>query len=409
MPPPQIDDAPDLFALSRAAIESANADLIDLRRNLHAHPELSREEHETTRLIAERLAALGFEVHVRPEGNGLFADLVPPGFDPATHRTVAVRADIDALAIPEQTGLPFTSTRPGVMHACGHDVHTACAIGVATALASLGARLPGRLRLFFQHCEELAPGGAEDLVAMGCMEGVDAVLGLHVDPELEVGRIGLKVGPLTAASDAWELVIHGRSGHGARPHHAVDPVFITTLIAQELYRAPAHHFDVRDPVVISIGTIHGGHMVNVIPASVTIAGTVRTLSRAHRERVEPLFRRIAYGICSTHGASYALRIDLGPPSIINDAGVVGVVEQSARAVVGPANLHWIPMPSMGAEDFSEYLQHAPGMMFRLGVNDGGETHFLHSPRFSPDERAIAIGARVLAESALRLMVSAPTA
>lgn len=404
MPAPTASEINALMADVRAHIQTIEPGLIELRRHLHAFPELSRTEFETTSLLSDRLRGLGFEVHVRPQGNGLFADLVPPGWE-GGGRTVAVRADIDALPIMEQTGLPFASKHTGVMHACGHDVHTSCAMGVAEAVAAVRERLPGRLRLFFQHCEESTPGGADELIAMGCMEGVEVVIGLHVDPELPVGQIGLRVGALTASSDIWELKVHGRSGHGARPHHAVDPVFITSLLIQELYRAPAHHFDVRDPVVISVGTIHGGDTVNVIPQTVTMAGTVRTLSRAHRSRVEPLLRRIAHGICSTHGATYELRMEHGASSIMNDRGIVDVVEEVATALIGRSNVQWIELPSMGAEDFSAYLEHAPGMMMRLGANDGGETHFLHSPRFSPDERAIALGATVLAQSALRLMAT----
>lgn len=394
---------PALLERSRAALQAASADLIALRRDLHAHPEVSRGEVETTRKLAARLEALGLEVKVRPEGMGLFADLARPGFDPAVHRTVAVRADIDALAVLEQTGLPYASTRPGVMHACGHDVHTTCAMGVAQALAPLREQLPGRLRLFFQHAEEVAPGGALDLIAFGALEGVDAVLGLHVDPELPVGTVGVKVGALTASVDAFKVVVRGRSGHGARPHHAVDPIFISAQLVQELYRAPAHHFDVRDPVVISVGSIHGGQACNVIPEEVVLEGTFRTLSRAHRERVGPLIQRLAEGLAAVHGATCEVTLRHGSPSIQNDPAITSVVAGVAAEVVGPSHVRTLALPSMGAEDFSEYLEHVPGMMFRLGVWDGGPQHFLHSGRFAPHEDAIPIGARVLAESALRLM------
>ncbi len=389
-----------------AAIAGAHGELIALRRELHQHPELSRHEFGTTRKLAERLSALGLEVHVRPEGIGLYADLTPAGFSPATHRTVAVRADIDALPIVEATALPYASQNVGVMHACGHDMHTACAMGVAVGLVQLRDQLPGRVRFFFQHSEEVAPGGADELVAFGCMEGVDYVLGLHVDPVLEVGNIGIKDGPMTASADAFELVVRGRGGHAARPHHCVDPVFVATQIATGLYQAAGRAFDARDPVVISIASVVAGDGFNVIPDTATLRGTVRTLSADTRQEVVPLFRRLAAGVCGTYGAEYDLEMYLGAPSISNDAEVAAHMRAAAREVLGPESLYEIPLPSMGAEDFSYYLERAPGAMFRLGTKGhDGEEHFLHSPRFAPDERALAIGSRILARAALSLLSS----
>lgn len=389
-----------------AAISRANSTLIGLRRELHRHPELSREEFETTRRLAERLDGLGLDVHVRPEGIGLYADLTPAGFDPEAHRTVAVRADIDALPIVEDTGLPYASQTPGVMHACGHDMHSACAFGVALGLGELGDDLPGRIRFFFQHSEEVAPGGADELVDFGCMNGVDAVLGVHCDPVLEVGVVGVKDGAMTASADAFELEVRGRGGHAARPHHCVDPVFVATQIANALYQAAGRSFDAREPVVISIASVAAGDGYNVIPNTAMLRGTVRTLSAATRREIVPLFRRIAGGVCGTYGAEYHLEMFLGAPSISNDPGVMKHIRAAASDVLGTDALYEIPLPSMGAEDFSYYLEAAPGAMFRLGTKspDGAE-HFLHSPHFAPDERALAIGARILARSALTLLSS----
>jgi amidohydrolase len=387
-----------------AAIARANGDLIALRRDLHRHPELSRHEFETTRKLAAQLAEMGLEVHVRPEGIGLFADLTPAGFNHG--RTVAIRADIDALPIIEATELPYASQNAGVMHACGHDMHTACAMGAAVALSAQRDSLPGRVRFFFQHSEEVAPGGADELVDFGCMRGVDYVLGLHVDPVLEVGTVGIKDGPMTASADAFDLEVRGRGGHAARPHHCVDPVFVATQIATGLYQAAGRAFDARDPVVISIASVSAGDGYNVIPDTATLRGTVRTLSPATRRLIEPLFRRIAGGVCGMYGAEYHLETHLGAPSIDNSVLVADHIRAAARQVLGPDAVEEIPLPSMGAEDFSYYLELAPGAMFRLGTKGhGGDECYLHSPHFAPDEKALAFGARILARAAVSLLSS----
>lgn len=386
-----------------AIIDAHQAGLTEFRREIHRFPELSHAEFETTWKLAQRLTGLGLEVHVRHEGLGLFADATPAGFDPALHRTVAVRADIDALPIQEETGLPYASVVPNVMHACGHDMHVACVLGVATVAGELLDELPGRVRLLFQHGEEVAPGGAEDLVAIGCMEGVGAILALHCDPALPVGVVGVKDGSLTASADAFDLTIKGRGGHAARPHNCVDPVFVATQIAGGLYQTVGRSFDARDPAVISIGAVRAGDGYNVIPHTARLQGTVRTLSQKNRGLVDPLFRRIAQGICEIYGATFELHWVLGAPCIYNDPYVTSVVRAAVEQALGPASIHEMPLPSMGAEDFSYYLEEAPGAMIRVGTWGGGPGHFLHSPQFQPDERGIAIGARVLARAAVGLL------
>lgn len=379
--------------------------LTELRRHLHRHPELSHEEFETTRYIADRLAALGFEVHVRPEGTGLYADLTPSTFDPATQVTVAVRCDLDALAIAEETGTPYQSRHPGKMHACGHDVHMTCAYGAGLALAELATRasLPGRLRLVYQHAEETV-GGAQEMIAFGALRDVDYVLALHVDPELPVGQIGVRAGAFTAAFDEFGVTVIGESGHGARPHHTVDPIFVLTQLCNALYNAVGRSADARDPMVLSIGVIEGGQAPNIIPERATIQGTIRTLSQAHRSLVEPLLVRIADGVCSTYGARYDLKLRRGAPAIINDLAVTEVIAEVGAELLGDGHVQRIPLPSMGSEDFSYFVEAVPGAMFRLGAWTAGEPrYFLHSARFAPDEGAIPIGATVLATTALRLM------
>lgn len=381
------------------------AELIELRRHLHRNPELSHYEFETTRLLSERLREAGLEVTVRPEGTGFYADLASPDFDSARHRTVAVRCDLDALAIDEANETTFRSQHAGVMHACGHDVHMSCAFGAGLALKHIADGVSGRVRLIYQHAEETV-GGADQMVSFGAMEGVDRIIALHVDPEIPVGQIGVRRGAFTAAFDEFRLRVIGQSGHGARPHHCIDPIFVMTQLANALYNAVGRSMDARDPMVLSIGTIEGGKAANIIPEDVVVTGTVRTLSKSHRDAVEPLLVRVSDGICSAHGAKYELDLKRGAPAIINDAGVTDVIAEAASAVLGPDAVHEIPLPSMGSEDFSYYLENTPGAMFRLGVaQQGRPKYFLHSARFDVHEDAIAIGARVLAQSALRLLQS----
>ena len=384
-------------------ISGREQELIELRRHLHRHPELSHEEFQTTQLLSARLTAAGFDVAVRPEKTGFYADLASPGFDPERHATVAIRCDLDALAIEELTSLEFKSANAGVMHACGHDVHMTCAYGSGLALASVLDGVEGRVRLIYQHAEELV-GGADQMVQFGAVQGVDWVLALHVDPELPVGKVGVRRGAFTAAFDEFKIRVIGESGHGARPHHCIDPIFVTTQLANALYNAVGRSMDARDPMVLSIGMIGGGHVPNVIPDEAFIAGSVRTLSQSHREAVEPLLVRICDGICGAHGARYHIDLRRGAPAIVNDAEVTDLVAEVSREVLGFDAVHWIPLPSMGSEDYSYFLEHARGAMFRLGVATEGEPkYFLHSARLSPNEAAIPLGARILARTALQLL------
>lgn len=384
-------------------IAKHEADLIAFRRHMHTHPELSCQEFETTENLKKRLERLGLDVFVRPEGNGLYADLVPDGFDPEVHKTVAIRSDIDALPILEKTDLAFASEKPGVMHACGHDMHMACVMGAVLGLTELRASLPGRIRFFYQHNEESHPGGADELVEFGAMKGVDHVLGLHCDPELEVGRIGVRVGALTAAHDSFDLVIRGKGGHSARPHQSIDPVAIASQAIVALYQGFDRALDARDPVVLNVSAIHAGDAHNIIPSEVTMRGTVRSLSKENRSAVEPLMRRILGGVCAIYGGEFELSMLWGSASVLNHAAVVDVVRKVGHDLLGKEQVYEIPLPSMGGEDFSAFLDHAPGAMFRLGTAGDESRHLLHSPRFNPDERAICIGASVLARSALKLM------
>jgi amidohydrolase len=397
----KLDD--DLVERIERTVRHNKDDLISLRRHFHAHPELSHKEYETTATVAQKLDDLGFQVNVRPEDTGLYADLVPEDFDPTVDPTVAIRSDIDALPIEEQIDVPYKSKNDGVMHACGHDVHMASTIGAGQALESVGSELPGRIRLLYQHAEEKVPGGANQMVSFGAIDEVDAILGLHCDPELETGKIGLRKGAFTAGFDNFTIKVIGKGGHGARPHHCIDPVYVLTQVANALYQSIGRNFDSRDPATISIGSIRGGDAPNAIPETATIEGTFRTLSKDHQERVEPLLKRIVGGVCMAHDAKYEMDIEYGAPAIYNDPKIVDRLAEVAGGVLGEENIHEIPLPSMGSEDFSVYLQYAPGAMFRLGTAGVGPQHLLHSPKFNVDERAISIGAYVLANTAAGML------
>lgn len=395
----------EFFAQVDSALKAQSFELISLRRELHAHPELSHQEFETTALLVATMESFGLQVHQREEGTGFYADLTPAGFDPATQPTVAIRTDIDALPINELNEVPYRSTRPGVMHACGHDVHMTVASAAAMALHDRVDQLPGRLRLVFQHAEEVSQGGAPEMVSFGAIDGVDAIIAAHCDPELSVGRIGLKTGPLTAAFDRFVIKIHGKGGHGARPHHCVDPIRVAAQVANALYQIVPQYFDSRDPVVLSIGSIHSGDSANVIPESARIEGTIRTLTRESRERMEPLLKKIATGICTSHEATCQIEVEHGAPSVDNHPQVIEVIKNAGRDLLGEEGVYQIPLPSMGGEDFSYYLEHIPGAMFRLGTAGPGPRtrHLLHSAKFDVDDRAITLGARVMTRAAISLM------
>lgn len=384
-----------------ASIISNTQNLVELRRFLHRNPELSQQEFKTTQFLSKRLEALGYDVKIRSEKTGFYADLTPDNFEPGTHKTIAVRCDLDALPIHEKTEIPFVSQNPGVMHACGHDAHMTVITGIAEALSN--TKLPGRLRLIYQHAEETSPGGATELIDFGALEGVDSILGVHVEPKIRAGKVGVRPGAFTAAFDIFEIRIHGKAGHGARPHHCVDPIYILTQAANALYNAIGRRLDARDPMTFSIGKIKGGSAYNIIPNTAFMGGTIRTLSIENREQIKPLLNQILKGICQAHGASYELNILSGSPAIINDVRLNRFIRQAAVETIGEENVIDIPLPSMGSEDFSEYLKFVPGAMFRLGVAENEDAPLLHSAFFKIDEVALTIGSRVLTRTVLNLL------
>lgn len=370
------------------------------RRHLHSHPEPSREEFETAAYLARRLEDAGVPHRVLRSGRGVIAEPFPE--DPSAR--VAIRGDIDALSIQDAKDVPYRSLRDGVMHACGHDAHATVTLGAALALWHCRDRLPWPVpwRALFQPAEELGEGALE-MVAEGAVEGVRAIVALHVDPETPVGRIGQKSGVLTAFCQELQVVIQGRGGHAARPHQAIDPIGVAVQFVNSVYQFVPRAIDARDPVVITFGSIQGGTNANVIPENVVLLGTIRALSGASANRAGERIRRIALGLTEATGATLDVTLRRGLDGVVNDPDVTSTCVRAATELVGPDHVDSIALPSMGGEDFASYLAHAPGCLLRLGVaRESQPRHFLHSPHFDIDERALNLGAKLLARCAVLL-------
>ena len=339
--------------------------LREIRRRLHAHPEPSREEYQTTRFLAEELEKAGIPRSIAPTGRGLIA-----GPEDADGRPViAFRADIDALRIHDAKTVPYRSTRDGVMHACGHDAHATMALGAALALWHCRDVLAPRLawRAIFQPSEEVGEGAFE-MIAAGAMEHVRAVVALHVDPDTPAGRLAHRQGVLTAFCQELQVEIQGLGGHAARPHQSVDPIGVASQFITSVYQFVPRSVDSRDPVVVTFGSIQGGTSANIIPEQVVLKGTIRTLSEAAGGRVGERIRQIAFGLSEASGATIQVQLPPGDRGgRQRPRGDRGPASAPPSEVVGPANLDEIPLPSMGGEDFSGYLKHAPGCLLRLGV------------------------------------------
>ena len=371
--------------------------LIEIRRHLHSHPELSGQEYQTAAYVAGVLSSYGLHVQELVGKTGVVAELHGTEVD---KRLLAIRADLDGLPIQERTELEFASHQPGIMHACGHDVHTTVALGTAMILSQLGD-LPGKIRFLFQPAEETAQG-AGWMIKDGVMANVDAILGLHVFPTIPGGSIGIRYGALTAAADDLELIIHGESGHGARPHEAIDAIWIASQVITTLQQAIGRTQNPLRPVVLSIGQIQGGRAPNVIADRVRLLGTVRSLHPETSATLPDWIETIVRSICQTYGATYELNYRRGVPAVMNDTSLTQMVESAAQEAWGGDRVQILPEPSLGAEDFSLYLNHAPGTMFRLGVGLPDRPNYpLHHPLFQVDESAIVTGIVTMAYAAYK--------
>jgi amidohydrolase len=384
-------------------IELRRGMLREIRRRLHANPEPSREEYQTTRFLAEELEKAGIPRSIAPTGRGIIAGPEAANGTPVT----AFRADIDALRIHDAKTVPYRSTRDGVMHACGHDAHAAMALGTALALWHCRDSLPRGIdwRAIFQPSEEVGEGASE-MIAAGAMRNVQAVVAVHVDPDSTAGRLSYRQGLLTAFCQELQVEIQGLGGHAARPHQSVDPIGVASQFITSVYQFVPRSVDSRDPVVVTFGCIQGGTSANIIPEHLLLKGTIRTLSEAAATRVGERIRQIAFGLSEASGATIRVQFRRGTDAVVNDPDVTRTCVRAAGEIVGQANLDEIPLPSMGGEDFSGYLKHAPGCLLRLGVASRDRPrHFLHSPHFDIDEQALVIGAKVLAHSVVLLSES----
>jgi amidohydrolase len=369
--------------------------LIEIRRHLHAHPELSGQEHQTSAYVAGVLSSCGIQVHEGVGKTGVIGDLIGQSSEP---RCLGIRTDMDALPIQERTSLEFCSRNPGVMHACGHDIHTTVGLGTAMILAELRSQIPGSIRFLFQPAEEIAQG-AGWMIADGAAKGVDAFLSVHVFPSIPAGSIAVRYGALTAAADNLELTLVGESGHGARPHEAIDAIWLAAQVITTLQQAIGRTQNPLRPVVLTIGQIEGGRAPNIIADQVVLKGTVRSLHPETHANLPQWIEKIVASICEPYGASYHLNYERGVPSVHNDLRLTQLLERSAQAALGQDHVMVLPEPSLGAEDFALFLEQAPGSMFRLGVGHGGTNYPLHHPQFEADESAIITGVMTMAYSA----------
>jgi len=371
--------------------------LIAWRRQIHIYPELGFHETRTAALVADILASLGYRVRTGVGRTGVVGER---GAGPPI---VAIRADMDALPIQEANEVPYASTVPGVMHACGHDAHTAIALGVAALLA--GETFPGTIRFLFQPAEEVADeegkSGASRMIEDGAMEGVEAVLGLHVNPRQPTGDIMVEEGPASAGVDTFHVSITGEGVHAAYPHRGVDPIYIAAHVILALNGIVSRRLDPFNAAVVSVGAIHGGQVSNVIPEEVRLSGTLRYETAEVQRLLHAEIER-ALGVARALGGDYQLTLEIGYPPMINDAGVTSLLRQVVTDLLGADHIR--PRDrGMGAEDFGYFSALAPGAMFGLGCRIEGDERLGHNPRFDLDEACLPIGAAVLAEAAMRLL------
>jgi amidohydrolase len=398
-------DVPSFASSVIAAVEPHTDELVAVRRDLHSHPETAWLEERTTALVAKRLEEAGLSIQLLPR-SGLLAEV-------GSHEgpVVALRADLDALSVDDLTDDAWRSTYEGVAHACGHDVHTAALLGAGLALADVHARtpLPGRVRLLFQPAEEIMPGGALEVIAAGALDGVSHVFGLHCDPGLDVGEVGLREGPLTGAADSLGVRLTGRGGHTSRPHLTQDLTYALGTLVTELPAALSRRLDPRAGVSLVWGIIRSGSAKNVIPASGEAAGTVRMLDAVAWAEAEGLIRELIEQIVAPYGVTAEVDYVRGVPPVVNEARSTRLLGTAVERVLGERG-HVYTLQSLGGEDFAWYLESVPGAMGRLGTRTpGGPTYDLHQGNLRVDEAATAIGAKVLAAAAVDALVDAHTA
>ncbi|WP_369146099.1 amidohydrolase [Streptomyces sp. R44] len=391
---------PDSVTLPGTLSDSLRAELVAFRRDLHMHPELGNQEFRTTAALKARLEAAGLAPKVLPAGTGLICDI---GTRDPGRSMLAIRADLDALPIPDVKTVAYRSTVANRAHACGHDVHTTTVLGAGLVLAELDRRglLPNAVRLIFQPAEEVLPGGAADAVEAGVLDGVGRIIAVHCDPRVDAGKIGLRVGPITSACDRLEITLDGPGGHTARPHLTTDLVTAAARVATDVPAVLARRVDARSGLSVTWGRIEAGHAPNVIPQHAALSGTVRCLDLPTWREAPDLVHAAIDEVAALHRAKSTVTYVRGVPPVVNDPLVTELLHDAMTARRGTHAIEDTEQ-SLGGEDFSWYLEHVPGAMARLGVRTPGDTRVrdLHAGDFDVDERCIDAGVELFTAAAL---------
>ena len=381
------------------------ADMVQIRRHIHANPELSFQEFETARYVAAQLRGMGIEPLEGVADTGLTA--VIEGKNPAS-KTIALRADMDALPILEANDIVYKSRNEGVMHACGHDVHTACVLGAARILSQVKGQFEGTVKLIFQPGEEKNPGGASLMIRDGALENPKPayMFGQHVMPYIPTGKVGFREGKYMASADEIYLTIKGKGGHAALPDKVVDPILIASHILIALQQVVSRNADPKNPTVLSFGMIHGGQAQNIIPAEVKVGGTFRALDEKWRFEAHQKITKIAKGVAEAMGATCEVDIEIGYPFLSNDVNTTRRARAAAESYLGKAYVVDLDL-WMGAEDFAYYSHEVPSCFYRLGTGNKtkGTTHSVHTPHFNIDEDAIELGIGLMAWLAINQLNS----
>ncbi|PFH88074.1 M20 family metallopeptidase [Bacillus sp. AFS088145] len=381
-------------------VEQTKEEVIKWRRHFHQYPELSFHEEKTAQYVYDTLQTFGNLEISRPTKTSVMARLI--GSQPG--KVLAIRADMDALPIDEENTFEFASTNPGVMHACGHDGHTAMLLGTAKILTSLKDKIKGEVRFLFQHAEELFPGGAEEMVQAGVMDGVDMVIGAHLWAPMKLGTVGVAYGPMMAAPDTFYITVEGKGGHAALPHDTIDSIAIASQVVTNLQHIVSRNTDPLDNLVVSVTKFIGGTTHNVIPGSVEICGTVRSFNANLRKSVPELMERVIKGITEAHGAKYKFDYEFGYRPVINDEQITKAIEETILEVFDEKTLD-LMKPNMGGEDFSAFQQKAPGTFFYVGAGNKEKdiTYPHHHARFTIDEDALEIGVKLFVHATFKLL------
>lgn len=379
-------------------VQKCKEQIVGIRRELHQIPEPAYTEKKTSAAVEDHLKQMGLEVRTGIARYGVVGLLGTGRPGP----TLMIRADMDALPVEEQTGLPFSSTHAGAMHACGHDAHMAMVLGAAQVLSSVKDTLKGNLKFIFQPAEE-GPGGAKPMIEEGVLDNpkVDYAVGCHLWPASPEGTIGVKAGTIMAAMNRFDIRIIGSQGHGAMPHLCVDALDVGTQVVNALQRVVSRHMDPLKPTVVTVGSFHAGKAFNIIPGEAELSGTTRTFDLEVWKSWEPRMRRILQGVCDSMGARFELNFEFGYPPTINDPFMADLVRQCAAAMVGPDKV-FEPEPTMGGEDMSYYLQKAKGCFFFLGVGRPGDAP-LHNAKFDFNEDVLLLGVETYCRIALELL------